>query len=81
MTSVPPWACTVTILGEVHMHDVSETAATVLDQLRCALTDAVAMPLSCLSREDLAAWVCELQGLRAQMDALTCASAAATRKS
>ena len=58
------------------MHTHADVAGDTLDNLEAALGDASAVALSCLSRTQVGEWLCELQGLRARMDALVCAAAA-----
>ncbi|MFN3219820.1 MAG: hypothetical protein ACE367_25310 [Acidimicrobiales bacterium] len=54
-----------------------ETSGVVLDHLRGVLNDVGDIPLSCWSRDELADWLCGLQDVRAQLDGLLCAAAAA----
>lgn len=53
------------------------TSSDVTEHLREAVADAAALPLSCLSREEVAAWLCELQSLRSALEGLACAATVA----
>ena len=49
-----------------------EPPDVVLERIAAELADAAALPTSCWSRDELADWVCGLQGIRARLDGLLC---------
>ncbi len=52
----------------------------VLDRLDAAIDDAASLPLSCLSRDDVGAWLCRLQHVRARVDAMLCSATVAAEQ-
>ncbi len=61
--------------GGMHVPTAVDNPSLVLDELDAALDGALAVPLSCLTREEADAWAQRVQGIRNRVDALFAESA------